>query len=128
VAFLVVTSPAQEALEEAAYFEHRTRDELDLPLSGYVLNRSLADAVDFPMPNEVFLAETDLSAHARDALLDLARGEHASALADRELLERLQQRLGDGCFAASAPYLHEGVSDLPTLSKLCDELVGFDPV
>ncbi len=52
IAFLLVSSPTPEALEEAHYFEEKTR-ALSLPLAGYILNRSRAWTVDLPLPSEV---------------------------------------------------------------------------
>ena len=54
VAFLLVSSPEADALDEAFFFEEQTR-ALSLPLAGYVLNRSRAWRRTLPQPGEVAL-------------------------------------------------------------------------
>ncbi|MDJ0787975.1 MAG: ArsA-related P-loop ATPase [Myxococcota bacterium] len=122
--FLLVASPAQEALEEAYYFETKTR-ELGLPFGGYVLNRSLDGTVGRPMPEEVTLAP-DASPAVRSAIAKLSRlavAERDRARRHQDLLEELGRRAGQG-FALALPELPAGASDLEALVGLAGRLVG----
>ncbi len=119
VAFLVVTSPAQEALEEAEYFERKTRDELSLNLCGYILNRSIAEVGERKIPSEELLSS--LSADGAKALNELAQREKQQTLVHQELLATLQARMSDGAIAVAAPYLSQGVNDLDSLVKLVED-------
>ncbi len=110
VAVVLVSSPTQEALEEAFYFEEKTR-ELSLPLSGYILNRSLAWAAQRPLPSEALLPG-DASPVLREAvakLAALAPPEAASAARHEKLRADLEQRAGAG-FAVALPELPAGAS------------------
>lgn len=126
VAFLVVTSPTQEALEEALYFEHKTRDELELPLSGYILNRSLAQPNGKRFPGPEISDGSPLGEAALRKLSFLAERELALTAEHRTLLNRLQERLGEDHLAQAAPLLRDGVSDLATLSLLADALATLN--
>lgn len=124
VAFLVVTSPAQEALEEAIYFERKTRHELSLPLAGYVLNRSMASSGSKRFPEAEVFSRSAVSAGALAKLQQLARAEQEEQERHAAVLRDLEGRLGGDGFAVAAPYLSEGVNDIPTLTKLVDALAG----
>ncbi len=122
VAFLLVSSPRPEALEEAFYFEEKTR-QLSLPLAGYILNRSRAFAADRPMPSEISLpAEADPSAkRALEKLEVLAAPEARSAREHERLRAELAGRAGGG-LALALPELPAGASDLESLVALADQL------
>ncbi|MDJ0848801.1 MAG: ArsA-related P-loop ATPase [Myxococcota bacterium] len=122
VAFLLVTSPSRGALEEAFYFEEKTRD-LSVPLAGYILNRSLAWATGRPMPSTALLA-LDAPAEARRAVEKLAElaGPESELVARHEKLRaELAGRAGSG-FARALPELPAGASDLQALVSLADQL------
>ncbi|MBW2271981.1 MAG: ArsA family ATPase [Deltaproteobacteria bacterium] len=126
VAFLLVSTPRQEALDEAFYFEEKTRD-LSLPLAGYILNRSRAWAANRPMPSEELLPK-DASAVARRALtklVELAGPEAESARQHEGLREELAVRAGEG-FALALPELPSGASELESLVVLADRLAAPD--
>ncbi len=116
VGFLLVTSPAQAALEEAHYFEQKTTVELHLPLLGYVLNRSheaLAKSPD-PAPSD----DPILSA-ALEKLAPFITQERQKAESDAALAQALKARTG---FVAILPVLPGGASDISTLTALSDAL------
>jgi len=124
VTFLLVSGPAQEALDEAHYFEQKAR-ELSLPLCGYILNRSVAWAHGRPMPSKEVLHE-DASAVQRRAIEKLAAlaGDEAQRVERHAtLLRELKERAGTG-FAKALPELPSGASDLEALVALADRLVG----
>jgi anion-transporting ArsA/GET3 family ATPase len=124
VSFVLVTSPTPEALEEAYYFEAKTR-ELKLPLAGYVLNRSLAGAEGRPMPSEALLpaGTSDAARRAVTKLATLAVAEAELAASHRRLWLDLQRRPGAG-FVLALPELPAGASDLESLVELSDQLVA----
>ena len=120
VAFVVVTSPAQEALKEALYFEKKTSKDLKLNLSGYILNRSLAFDTGKALPDDGYFAGSAIPAAARRKLRHLAEQELFISRQHRELLANLRSRLGkqQGVFAEALPYLSEGVADMKALLRL----------
>ncbi len=125
VGFLLVTSPEQEAVSEARYFEVKTRDELGLNLLGYVLNRSLAWARHRPMPTEDLLP-ADAPAAARAALgrlQELAVTEARTVAQHAALAAELRQRAGIDGFAWILPGLPEGASEMEALLTLSDALL-----
>lgn len=126
VAFLLVTSPKPAALEEAYYFEAKTR-ELSLPLAGYILNRSCAWAAGLPAP-ALELLQPDASPEARRGLAKLqafAAEEADSAVRHEALRAQLSQRPG-AAFALALPELPAGASELVSLISLAEALVAGD--
>lgn len=128
VGFLLVTSPRQEALTEAFFFERRTRDELGMQLDGYVLNRSMAWAADRPLPADA------LPADASPALLravaqigPFAEAEKVLAEAHAQLATELAQRTGPEGRSLVLPMLPDGASALEALSQLARALVAPSP-
>lgn len=124
VAFVLVTSPAGEALADATFFRRKCR-ELDLPFRGFVLNRTPAgdDARDMP-PADLFGAAPDVVQRSALAkLIELAGIERADVARHREILRDLAREGGDGTFALPLPSLPEGAEDLAGLVRLADRLV-----
>ena len=122
VAFVLVTSPSREALEEAFYFEEKTR-ELAVPLAGYILNRSLAWASGRSMPS-VDLLDGGAPVEAKRAvakLVELAGPEAALVERHADLRAELSERAGSG-FARALPELPAGASDLEALVSLAEQL------
>ena len=122
VGFLLVSSPAQEALDEAHYFEQKAH-ELSLPLYGYILNRSLAFADGRPMPSEALIAgrASAVQKRALEKLTALAVPEARRVSQHAKLLAGLRDRAGSG-FAYALPELPSGASDLEALVALADQL------
>jgi len=119
VAFILVTSPATEALTDAFFFRRKTL-ELELPFRGFVLNRSQAGddgrthptaALFGPNPNEV-----QLSALAKLQALGLI--EEAAVVRDRDLLSHLSIEAGEDAFAVALPNLSTGAESMGALVTL----------
>ena len=126
VSFLMVTSPAQEALEEAFHFEDKTNHEMGIKIHGYVLNRSLAAGNHRTLPLDAFPID-ELSEDAANGMWKLqALGvEERQAAADElHLHEKLRRRVGPGGVLVPLPHLGEGVSDLAALAVLKEALVS----
>ena len=123
VSFVLVSTPTPEALEEAYYFEDKTR-ELSLPLGGYVLNRSLAWAAGRPLPSVELLPEgaSEPARRAVAKLAALATSEAESAARHQRLRAELAKRVAAG-FALALPELPAGVSNLEGLVALAERLV-----
>lgn len=129
VGFVLVTSPAREALEEAEFFAKKTRDELAMHLCGYVLNRSFAARARAEMPDPASLPE-DAPAPLRAAvekLAALATTERAAVDAHAALAADLERRAGPAGFAWVLPALGGGASSIADLVALADALVAPTP-
>ncbi len=123
VAFLLVTSPATEALTDAFFFRRKTA-ELGLPFRGFVLNRSQASGEERQFPTDDLFGPNP-SAVERSALRklqDLARLEVAAIERDRALLDTLRSEAGDDAFAVALPALGGGAEGLADLLALADAL------
>lgn len=124
IAFVLVSSPSPESLEEARYFEQKTRS-LSLPLAGYILNRSLAWRLGQPLPDEVELPEA-----APPALRSgIARLTPLGAVEARQAAhhEAIRQGLAGGAqgrFALALPELMGGASELHSLIVLAEAFEG----
>jgi anion-transporting ArsA/GET3 family ATPase len=130
-AFLLVTSPQSESIEEAEYFRGRLREDR-MPFGGAIVNRvhdlALADGREGEVGTSggVEALTSELSAPLGD---DLARKvarnfEDYRALAqhDRESVERLSGRLGPGERLILVPYLDQDVYDLEGLALVSRHL------
>ena len=113
--FVVVTSPREDSLDEAAFFHQRLR-EAELPFAGVVANR-----VRMPVPAH----RADVAAEVEELLgVPLARKvvrtwdeERALAVRDRAALRRLRKRL-DGAPLLEVPRLDDDVHDLEGLGRM----------
>ncbi|MDX2020312.1 MAG: ArsA-related P-loop ATPase [Deltaproteobacteria bacterium] len=114
VAFLLVTSPAQAAVDEAVHFEARTR-ELGVRIGGYVLNQSLAQAAALPFPDETLLA-ADASSQAHNALAKLS----VLAQGESHAVER------DAALAGSLREHFKGQAPLWVMPRFTREQTAFD--
>jgi anion-transporting ArsA/GET3 family ATPase len=129
VSFLLVTSPAPEAVEEAHFFEAKVSRDLGLEVGGYVLNGALIHLLGHPFP-DLSLLPQDATAAARRAmekLAGLAEEEREEARAHQALLDDLRARARGGRFARALPRLPRAVSDLQTVTLLADALAGRAP-
>ena len=129
VSFLMVTSPAKEALAEAFHFQDKTQEQLGLQVEGYILNRSLAAAGMRQPPDLAFSGQqiSETQRRALEKLRPLAELEQAQARKDHDLLLELAQRAGPDGLALALPYLGDGVTDLTTLLSLLDDGANPDP-
>lgn len=124
VAFLLVTSPATEALTDAFFFRRKCVD-LDLPFRGFVLNRSLAGEDErVPPPADLFGPHpTEVERSALAKLLELAELEQAAVRRHRSLLQELEQEAGDDAFTVALPLIPTGAEDMTSLVRLGDVLL-----
>jgi anion-transporting ArsA/GET3 family ATPase len=116
-AFLLVTSPRRDAIEEAGWFHHRLLDS-GLPFAGAVVNRvhPLAGADGGDPELEPLLGE-ELARKVERNLEDYRR----LAERDRENLELLRKRLKRKPLLP-VPELDEDVHDLAGLARMNDHL------
>jgi anion-transporting ArsA/GET3 family ATPase len=123
ISFVLVVSPTQAAVEEAFYFEQKTR-ELELPLAGFVLNRSLAWASDRLMPARSLLDDdaSEVEVSAVRKMGGLAKPENDQIMQHLKILEDLQQHSEGKGFAWVLPELPAEASDLEALSHLAEHL------
>ena len=126
VAFFMITSPAQEALEEAFHFEDKTNLNMGIKIQGYILNRSLAAGAERTLPLEAFPLE-ELSEDAVNGMWKLqALGveERQEAEDELQLHQKLRQRVGPDGLTVALPHLGDGVSDLEALAILKEALMA----
>lgn len=123
--FLLVTTPAPEALDEARFFERKIRD-LRLPLGAFVLNRSQAPLADRPFPGDDLLPENAGPEHrsALARLVELAERERRQVEADLRLLRELTANSPGEVPAVALPEFGQGVEDLVGLAELSRWLLG----
>ena len=123
VAFLLVTSPAPQALEDAFDFHRRIR-QMGLPFGGFILNRSRLD-MGLPFPDSSILPRdpTEEQTSALRKLISLAEEEKLQSDADRETLEELHQMSGVETRTMAVPELPGGVSNMEELARLLGWLV-----
>jgi anion-transporting ArsA/GET3 family ATPase len=123
--FFIVTSPDPAAVGEAEFFHDRMLAQ-GLPLAGFLLNRSRAALVDAPRLRDLLPLKPELA--SKGNALDLERfesveaHEHAEALRDQKILEKLQERAGQeaegGAFALALPWLPPQLDGIPQLIRL----------
>ena len=129
VSFLLVTSPNQAAVEEAFYFEQKTR-ELNLPLGGYILNRSLIREQSLPTLslNDMPSAPPGVAESAVNKMMDLAAQEDEIIQRHLALGRQLQERVGTSSQLSVLPRLRTDASDLEALVELSHILKGTQPI
>jgi len=118
VAFILVTSPAPQALEDAFDF-HRRIQQMTLPFGGFILNRSRSDrGRQFPsselLPSEPTASQTS----ALRKLVALAEEEKLQSAADLETLDELQRMSGQETVTMAVPEMPGGVSNMDDLTRL----------
>jgi anion-transporting ArsA/GET3 family ATPase len=119
VSFLLVTSPAREAVEEAFHFEQKIRD-MGASSCGYILNRSLAWATDLPYPDPRLLPPDapDAARSGVRKLAEIAGAEPERARRDAALAAELRKRAGQEGLVSVLPRLTRDASDLEALVEL----------
>jgi anion-transporting ArsA/GET3 family ATPase len=123
VAFLLVTSPAPTTLAEAHFFQDKAR-ELELPFSGFVLNRSRALEGQRPIP-DLSLAGPNPSDALRSAWSKLhVAAAHELELAGRDiaLLRDLKTRAGNQATAVALAEMPEGADGMASLLSVAELL------
>jgi anion-transporting ArsA/GET3 family ATPase len=118
-AFLLVTSPSREAIDEAAYFHHRLLDA-GLPFAGVVANRVYRRA---PAHRDQLAAEVEelVGGPLARKVIRTWEDERRLSERDRESLEQLRRRLGRKPMI-EVPHLDEDVHDLAGLERMNEHL------
>ncbi|MEE2788072.1 MAG: ArsA-related P-loop ATPase [Myxococcota bacterium] len=125
VSFLMITSPAPAALVEAQFFGQRATEELNLHVSGFVLNRSIASHRHCQLPDVSALdGEPDkVLKQAIEKLVPLAQREEAQVNAHHTLATDMARSLGEGHFTIVLPNLGPDASETTGLVTLSEALV-----
>jgi anion-transporting ArsA/GET3 family ATPase len=128
-AFVLVTSPRRDAVEEAAYFAQRLADG-DYAVDALVVNRVHPQYTDAD-PDALRARGAELAAHGGDAAARLA-ARYANladfedvALRERAELAGLEQRIGDAS-VAHVPELGHDVHDFTALRAVGSHLLAAD--
>jgi anion-transporting ArsA/GET3 family ATPase len=113
--FLLVTSPAHEAVEEAKFFRDKL-EESGMPFGGVIVNKMHVEAdVDDPsVPH-------GLDPELERKLIENFEDFHALALRDRQNVEELTADLGDRPLIV-VPYLDEDIHDLAGIEVMDEYL------
>jgi len=122
VGFILVTSPASEVIKEARFFAKRAVDDLDLDLSGFVLNRSLAVDSARVMPEDS--SATGSLASALEKLKGLAKIEQEKSDAHRALAEHIAEEAPAQTWTCILPHLGADASQLSGLIALSEQLTN----
>ncbi len=125
-AFVVVSSPAADALREASYFVERL-DQDQMPLAGLVLNRVTPDTVPDLDGVEADAAATRLERRGEHPVTAHLLRLHAQASADIKRERRLHRRFlaaHPEVAAVPVPALATDVRDLDGLRQIGDLLAG----
>jgi anion-transporting ArsA/GET3 family ATPase len=120
-AFLLVTSPAADSVDEAVFFHHRLLDQ-GLPFGGVIVNRMhpLAAGTDGEVATEV---EELLGAKLGRKVTQNLEEYRLLADRDRRNLERLRSKLGRKPMI-TVPELDYDVHDLEGLARMNEHLFG----
>ncbi|HEX4515466.1 MAG TPA: ArsA-related P-loop ATPase [Polyangiaceae bacterium] len=120
--FVVVTSPEPAALAEAAHLEKTLTGEMQLPFSGFILNRSWAYTRGLASPTEIVLPKDAAPVdHSAVAKLDLLAQEELR-LAERDRLLLAKLRAKTSAHAVATPQL-DGDIDFAALLLIAESLV-----
>jgi anion-transporting ArsA/GET3 family ATPase len=119
-AFVLVTSPRADAVEEAGWFHHRLLDA-GLPFAGVVANRVHAEAPEGDPSAELAALLAD-EALTRKVMRTFEE-ERLLAARDRANLAELRRRLGRKPMI-EVPHLDDDVHDLDGLRRMDDHLFG----
>ena len=119
-AFVLVTSPDEDALREAAFFQKELARR-KLPFAGFVLNRSLAKFAAWPHPSE-FGHKDPAASRAIGLLNAFANEERAEAEKHDRQLAELRTLAGEQAIAVAAPMLLDTSDPLAGLVTLAREL------
>ena len=121
--FLLVTSPAHEAIEEAKFFSYRLEDS-GMPFGAVIVNRVHVEEPDAEV-------ETDLAESLGPELAEKVAANfedfHTLAMRDRESIERLAGDVGERPLII-VPYLDEDIHDLTGIEAMNDHLFARDAV
>lgn len=128
VAFVLVTSPAPLAIQEALFFGDRLRDA-GMRRDAVVLNGVHAllpepQASTAELEAELQRVEPRLeTAHAVERMRRALEDERLRGVADRIESDRLRSKVGDDVVFVQVPALEEDVHDLGALARVAEHLV-----
>jgi anion-transporting ArsA/GET3 family ATPase len=119
--FLLVTSPAHEAVEEAKFFRDKL-EEAGMPFGAVVVNRMHVEAEsdDPELP-------AGLEPEVADKLLDNFNDFRALAVRDRRNVEELTGDIGERPLIV-VPYLDEDIHDLAGIEAINEHLFASEAV
>ena len=117
--FVLVTSPREDAVDEAIFF-HQRLEEAGLPFAGVIANR-VRTAVPAHRPDLAAEMEASLGPDLARKVLRTWEEERVLARRDRAALGRLRRRL-DGAPMIEVPRLDDDVHDLGGLALLDEHL------
>ncbi len=127
VAFVIISSPSPQAVEEAAFFSKKLRGYGIQPES-VVVNRVHAGVPPQSEPDLATLRGLLPAGTAADGLLSAmrqaARDQNALAERDREGVRRLRRHVGDSMSYTEVPALDQDVHDLGSLAEVAGYLLG----
>jgi len=112
--FLLVTSPAHEAVEEAKFFRDKI-EEAGMPFGGVIVNRMHVEEPDGP--EDLTSLDPDLAEKVARNFDDF----HALAQRDRHNVDELTADIGDRPLII-VPYLDEDIHDLEGIGAINDHL------
>jgi anion-transporting ArsA/GET3 family ATPase len=121
VGFLLITSPAKQAQEEAGFFAHKAGTELGMEVCGYILNRSYAALADRSMPSLEAVdpaIASEAVAKAIEKLMPMAEEERLLVGAHQTVAEELTAKLPANGFVWVLPFLGQDASYLDGLVQL----------
>jgi anion-transporting ArsA/GET3 family ATPase len=118
VGFLLVTSPASVAVQDALYFHNRIGDA-KLPFLGFVVNRT--HAANSWKPSDL---PADLPAPLRAKAIDQLENFEQLARRDQRAVTLLKKAGGKGASCAVIPLFEKDVHDLEGLSRMSQELAN----
>jgi anion-transporting ArsA/GET3 family ATPase len=125
VGFVLVTSPARQAVDDALFFEEKIQ-ALELPLGAFVLNRSRAALSAGPPPTQDLLPPdaSDLQRSALRRLQALAERERSHIHEHKRVLAELQDRTQERVPAIAVPELGRAIEDMAGLAELAGHLLN----
>ena len=112
--FLLVTSPAHEAIEEAKFFRDKI-EEADMPFGAVIVNRMHVEQPDGD--DDLGSLDPDLAEKVAANFKDF----HALAERDRRNVEELTADMGDRPLVV-VPYLDEDIHDLDGIEAINEYL------
>jgi anion-transporting ArsA/GET3 family ATPase len=118
--FLLVTSPAHDAIEEAKFFRDKL-EEAGMPFGAVIVNRMhVEEPGDDDLPDSL---DPELAQKVEANFADF----HALALRDKNNVEELTADIGDRPIII-VPYLDEDIHDLEGIEAMDEYLFAGEPV
>jgi anion-transporting ArsA/GET3 family ATPase len=118
--FLLVTSPAHDAIEEAKFFRDKL-EEAGMPFGAVIVNRmNVEEPGDDDLPASI---DPELARKIEANFADF----HALALRDKKNVEELTADMGERPIFI-VPYLDEDIHDLEGIEAMDEYLFAGEPV